>query len=1231
MLSKVEKEQLKVPAQIDYLGDLRDFVTQLGKKHKFPDKVINAFKLAVDEAATNIIRHAYREKEGLITIRSIVRKSSLTICIIDQGTYFDPKHVKDPDLNRYMDIGKKGGLGIFIIRKLMDEIDYHKTEEGNELRITKYIDKPPAKERLVSTVSAIPLSIKARFFYRAIAIITLIIALGYLYFYLKADDQVMMQFMDESRATNTQIVNRVTTIVTEAVQLGVDFFDASPIREDFRHQIFHFVIEDSAGTIVYSSDPVETYTLYERPAEAELLEDGIYKYITDAGVPVYEFESDILIRNSDKKFGKAHVLFSSASIEKIIARSRLNDLKLTLFILGLSYIGVAVIVYLLVNPLRKLSSWIKDLGHGELTDEIDIDTSSEIGEIAQAFSDITHKFRESQKNLADQERLQREMKVAQDIQQTLLPMSFPELDGYELGSYYEAAKELGGDYYDFVEVDKDTLGIVVADVSGKGVPGSLVMAMIRQTLRTEARGVKDAATVLTQVNEFVSKDIKKGMFVTVFYLIVDSKRRSINFASAGHNPMILYRNSTKKTYYLNPKGFPIGIQLPDKELFKKSIESEEIQLAKDDVLLLYTDGITEAMNPNRELFGEERLQKVLRDFGHLPVNDFVEKLKQAIYSFTEGNPQYDDISLVVIKEKSTREEDELRRAKEAHLLIGQGVSIREACERVNLTTYAYYNKYKKIFEEEGVDAFEVGNEASIEAKHLSIEEKVKILDIIAQHPEYGAGRISEVLNSERYGFEKISENKIYDELVRSRLNTRPLREAYIQRLRSGRRRLKPPGTPMMTLDGKLIIERQDDMGMLPPPKRELPTRKTERDIEPAPLFDDSAESLLTVAPDKTTSRVSEFDIEEELQFDVPIDELLAKDRSQDEMTPVAAPPEAQPLEPTTAAPFDEQESLYDQFTEAHSEPLDPDFADEETAAAAEEIAATEASVFDDNLSFQNYFSDAAQADASDDDFEDDEPAKQVTMVDEVDENEPARFEPLVAKAVPEQDENNRHPVEEAISEESEEIDESFLMSSAVDELLAENTEVVFEDDGSEVEEVETADNNREEASFADLIQTIDQEIVYISDPSKAAASTAKKKRNRNGELEQGVLAKSNRLTDKEKVLIKGIRYYKNQEYSRAIQEFQKVLKEYPDYKEAHSILGNAYFRNQMYNEAAFSYERVKELDPNDITAYENLGVIYANRGDYRQAISEWKRVLELNPERTDVKEKIKKALRMIHT
>ncbi|MFQ5750503.1 MAG: SpoIIE family protein phosphatase, partial [bacterium] len=646
MLKKAEKEQLKVPAHIDYLGDLRDFVTHVGKKHGFADKIINAFKLSIDEAATNIIRHAYRDGDGLITIRAIVKRNSLTISILDQGTYFDPKRVKDPDLNRYIDIGKKGGLGIFIMRRLMDEIDYCRTEEGNELRITKYREVPE-KKKLVSRVTNIPLSIKARFFFRTASIITLIISIGYLYYFQKVDDIVITEFITSARETIGQIINRISSASAEDFEFVEDV--VHPVYEDYKNQILHMSIEDSTGTIVYSTNLGELFDRFSRPDEFEGIDRGIYKYSLGKEGKVYEFENVIVIKNTGRVYGKSHILVSAENTEKLISANRLTDLKLAFFILGSSYVGIALLIYLLMNPLHKLSEWIKELGHGEIDDEIDIDASSEIGEIAQAFSDITQKFRESQRHLVDQERLQKEMQVAQDIQQTLLPMEFPELEGYELASYYEAAKEVGGDYYDFVEVDKDTLGIAVADVSGKGIPGSLVMTMIRTTLRTEARGIKDAAEVLTRVNTAVSSDIKKGMFVTVFYLIIDSKKRSINYASAGHNPMILYRGSTKQTYYLNPKGFPIGIQLPQKDLFRQSIESETIQLTKDDILLVYTDGITEAMNSQRELFGEELLLKVLRANGHLDVNEFVERLKAEIYSFTEGNPQNDDISFVAIK------------------------------------------------------------------------------------------------------------------------------------------------------------------------------------------------------------------------------------------------------------------------------------------------------------------------------------------------------------------------------------------------------------------------------------------------------------------------------------------------------------------------------------------------------------------------------------------------------
>ncbi|MFQ5822540.1 MAG: SpoIIE family protein phosphatase [bacterium] len=1208
MFKRVEKEQLKVPAHIDYLGDLRDFVTQVGKKYRFSDKLINAFKLAIDEAATNIIRHAYRENNGFITVRSIVKENSLTISLIDQGTYFDPKRVKEPDLRRYIDIGKKGGLGIFIMRKVMDEIDYRRTEEGNELRITKYRETPQ-KKKLFTTVSSIPLSIKAKYFFRTIAIITLMITVGYFYFYIKTDDYVISELIISGRATCSQIINRISSAPTEELVFIEDI--VHPLYEENKDKIYRLSVEDSTGIIVYSSNLSEMLRQFIRPSRVELIEPGVYRYYLVQGVKVFEFEYPIKIKDTNKYYGKTHVFLSTESADKAISAIRLNDLKLALFILGLSTTGVAVLIYLVMIPFSKLADWVKELGHGEIDDEIDIDASTEIGEIAQAFSDITQKFRESQKNLADQERLQKEMQVAQEIQQTLLPMEFPELEGYEIASYYEAAKEVGGDYYDFVEVDKDSLGIAVADVSGKGVPGSLVMTMIRTALRTEARGVKDAAEVLSRVNTFVSGDIKKGMFVTIFYLIIDSKKRRLNYASAGHNPMILYRGSTKKTYYLNPKGFPIGIQLPQRDIFRNYIESDTIQLAEDDILLVYTDGITEAMNSRRELLGEERLLKILREFGHLPVNSFVDKLKEGIYSFTEGSPQFDDITLVAIKEKSSREKDELRRAKEAHKLIGEEMSIREACETVGITTYAYYNKYKRIFEEEGIESFEIDPDVSVEAKHLSIEEKTRIFDIIASHPEYGASRISTELNTEKYGFTQISESKIYEELVRNRLNTRQLREAFVEKGKRGRRRLKPPGTPLLTLDGKLIIDRQLDIAENEEkftPQNIRPNEKEETTEDQEVKTDQRIEtSHKTFEPSITEEKIdetsvtniTESEIEAEALIDSSIEEILSKDYIEETETQDKAP------EMSTEIIKEENQKEVREMED--SQDLIEEFVPETNLSEA----------ISDLDEEQNILSQ----------FEEEIP--------ETSQNDEISFEELFENV----DFSNDTHEDKLNSSDIEELVDEDLSTSSVEELLAHdsiedfsaNTDITSEEIISSNVDNDADEFEEDSVSFSDLLKTLDDEMVYFSKQYENNQSQSKdlqtvKHDSETEEPTQEFDKSSTHLNKKEMLLISGIKYYKNKDYENAIKEFKKVIDIYPDFKEAYSILGNAYFRNQMYTEAATAYERVKQMDPNDITAYENMGVIHANRGEYTQAIEEWKKVLELNPERTDIKKKIKKAL-----
>jgi len=1265
LFKSVTKEQLKVPAHIDYLADLRDFVTRIGKKHGFSDRVINAFKLAIDEAGTNVMRHAYRDVggEGFITIRAIVKTNSLTICLIDQGKYFDPKHVKDPDLQRYVDIGKKGGLGIFIMRRLMDEIDYRKTEEGNELRLTKNRDTPaPTKLReqipkVANAVKAIPLSLKAKYWTWTTLALTGIIGLGYGYFFWQAKNQETAQFFNDFRGVSEPIsrtLNNASGIFTDpSGAQGLKAVREIYKSDEVRRIVHEIVLVDSMDAIIGHADSSRLIERFELPRDRVEVMPKIFAYTApDPNDPAVaqEIYDQILPLGS----GRLHIRVFKEALDRRIASRRWSDARGAGLLLVISSIGTFFLIYILMNPFRKLADWVRRADHGEIEDDMDIDASTEIGEIAQAFSEITNRFRESQKNLADQERLQKEMQVAQEIQQTLLPSEFPELEGYELASYYEAAREVGGDYFDFVEVDKDTLGIAVADVSGKGVPGSLVMTMIRTALRTEARGLKDAAEVLSRVNDFVIGDMKKGMFVTVFYVIIDGKRRRLNYASAGHNPMILYRASTKKTYYLNPRGFPIGIQLHEKDLFKKSIESDTIQLAEDDILLIYTDGITEAMNANRELFGEERLIKIFRDSGHLRVKPFVEQIKEEILSFTEGFPQSDDITLVAIREKTSPEKEELRRAKDAHNKILAGASIREACEGVGITTYAYYNKYKKEFEEKGAENYEIEADVSVEAKHIAIEDKVKIYDIIKNHPEYGAKRLNEELNTDKYGFTLISESKIYDELVRSRLNTRQLREAFVARGGRTRRPMKQPGTPMLTLDGKIILDTARNEG-LRDEAFEMPAddRRKSRLIG-TPDDDSAVETVLPtpLAPavalarsDNATDEPQRKDIAKS-DIDVrtlqtPLDELLDKKRRESEFAflPDESRPQLDEAEPPVVAPDENAPDEYFEQSEFSEAPPvsfgEAPFLDETPSPRQPDAASDKPPDGMLEISFEDLFAGGS--------ILEDQHRSSVIDSDEAPfAGKPAKE--FQAEGEPADEEASFFAVDDILRQE---LDGNF--SSSITTIDDDGRTAAPQDDhaGATPSEMDLpyvdVHEILQQDGAASGVQLVDEATAANDTPASSARengsstgvrsdygrreSPAAPERKREGV--NGLAPGRRREDEREHLLIAGLRHYKNQRFQEAIAEFENAIRLYPDFKEAYSILGNAYFRNRMFDAATKAYMRVKEMDPYDTTAYENMGVIYANRGDFLEAMKEWQRVLEIDPNRDDIRRKIERASRMV--
>jgi serine phosphatase RsbU (regulator of sigma subunit)/anti-sigma regulatory factor (Ser/Thr protein kinase) len=813
MFRSVKKEEITIPAQMSYLLQVREFIEHIGKRYKYSEKMVNSFKLVIDEACTNIIRHGYRDiKNGEIKLKAIIRRLSLTIVIIDQGISYDPRQANTPDLAKYVDIGKKGGLGILMMRKLMDDIQYVVTEKGNEFRLTK-VREVTDEPKVMQIWHALNMRTRYSLISSVIFTFIIIIIFGLLFINLKSDvDEEILS----AAATGARSLaeNSVTDMLeNKSFPLYVNITSVLTSTEIDINKIFVVNTKNIIKAGIKSGNKSESGGKYKLPETATMIDSSefavIYRYSINDSIEILDVVSEISEKGFNQEpllLGEAHIWIAQSTIDNIISGRQLALIIALVIILAIGYTGSFYLVSQILKSFHRLADWVRQVVRGKVDqDEIDIDASDEIGEIAQAFNEMTKKFQKAQVNLIEQQKLQKELQVAQEIQQMLLPSDFPEVDGFDIGSYYEAAKEVGGDLFDFVEVDDETVGIVVADVSGKGVPGSLIMTMIRTAIRLESRGNKNPADVLARVNRFVTGDMLKGMFVTMFYIILDSRNRIIHYASAGHNPMMLFRSSAKQTYYLNPTGFPVGIQLPDIDLFEKRIETDSIRLREDDILVLYTDGITEAMNHQRELYREERFLQSIRDNGHLDVAEFVKSIKNDLKDFTGGAPQNDDITFVAVKEKLMAGEIIYKMHKHVVDLINDGMRVKDACDKLKISQYQYY-KYKGIVDEGGLDALKefLDGKDHIEKKHISIEVKSKIFDIIRSNPKYGAKKISSLLNTEKYGFVELEERRIYNDLIKQRLNTYKLRQRFVEKGQN--KRLKQPGTPLLTLDGKVILD-----------------------------------------------------------------------------------------------------------------------------------------------------------------------------------------------------------------------------------------------------------------------------------------------------------------------------------------------------------------------------------------------------------------------------------------
>jgi phosphoserine phosphatase RsbU/P len=247
----------------------------------------------------------------------------------------------------------------------------------------------------------------------------------------------------------------------------------------------------------------------------------------------------------------------------------------------------------------------------------------------------------------EKKRLDHDLEIARDIQRVLLPAEPPSVNGFEISGINVPARQVSGDYFDYIKVDEERLGVAIADVSGKGVPASLIMAICRSVLRSQAAQNPSPADVLRKVNRQLYPDIKEDMFISMAYLILDHARNSVTLARAGHDAPLLYKRGSQTVTPLKPPGMVVGIDSGN--VFDRITGDFPVPLERDDCLVLYTDGVTEALDTDGNEFGVERTIQSVRASAANGAQAIIARLIDDLRNFVGSQPQNDDITLISIR------------------------------------------------------------------------------------------------------------------------------------------------------------------------------------------------------------------------------------------------------------------------------------------------------------------------------------------------------------------------------------------------------------------------------------------------------------------------------------------------------------------------------------------------------------------------------------------------------
>lgn len=427
-----------------------------------------------------------------------------------------------------------------------------------------------------------------------------------------------------------------------------DFQDAAVLHPD--------------GTVFAHSDVRRVGQTVPIPGDADRLQEGeFFHEVRDAGgAPRLEVWVPVVSTLGDRseRLGLVCLGVSKAPLLAAVDEAKLRAVRIGALFALLGIVGTGLIARTVTQPIGLLVQGVRRLAAGDLDHKMNLRRRDEIGLLSDSFDHMTEELQRAQKRLLEQQLYEKELEVAGKIQAALLPPGPPRIPGFGIAALSVPARVVGGDFYDYLPLRDGRTAFLVADVAGKGVSAGLVMAYARSAARSAFTYTNSAHDALVALNEQLLRDFDRTTFVTMLCMVLDAEGHRLQVANAGHPPLLWWRAARGEVEVMRLRGVALGI-LPA-ERFGALLEAAEIRLGPGDLVLGYSDGVSETHDQQGRLFGEVRLREFGRGHAHLEPEEFLATLRAELETFARGFGQFDDITALALKAATERRHEAAR-------------------------------------------------------------------------------------------------------------------------------------------------------------------------------------------------------------------------------------------------------------------------------------------------------------------------------------------------------------------------------------------------------------------------------------------------------------------------------------------------------------------------------------------------------------------------------------------